>query len=331
MKTKKQQFFLALAFLVLFSLTLTACGGSKAPSSKAMDTGYFATNESMPQELPHPEAEVQDRAAPQTDLSPTTGDSIAVASEKIIYSGNAELETMEFDAALTGLESLLKDSGGFVQSSSVNGTDFYTQHGSGRSLRTAEFVLRIPAERFSGFQESLEALGNLPYSSTNADNISMQYFDTESRLNANKIKEERLLSLLSQATSMEDILAIENALSTVRYEIESLSSQLKNWDSQVSYSTLRVNIREVTLYTEDSTDTLSYGQQLQEAFTRSLKAMGRFFKYLFKFLVAASPTLALLGVITITVVFIVKAISKRRLKKAAAIEKTGNSSENTPQ
>ena len=60
MKTKKQQFSLALAFLVLFSLTLTACGGSKAPSSKAMDTGYFATNESMPQELPHPEAEVQD-------------------------------------------------------------------------------------------------------------------------------------------------------------------------------------------------------------------------------------------------------------------------------
>lgn len=328
MKTKKKLFSLALALFVLFSLTLTACGGSKAPSAPK-DASYFATSDSMPYASPRPEE--PEMTASHTDLSPAPGESVALSSEKIIYSGSAELETMDFDAALAGLEALLADTGGFVQSSSVNGTDFYTQHGGGRSLRTAEFVLRIPAERFSGFQESLKTLGNLPYSSTNAENISMQYSDTESRLNAAKIKEERLLLLLSQATSMEDILAIENSLSNVRYEIESLNSQLKNWDSQVSYSTLRVNIREVTLYTEDSTDTLSYGQQLREAFTRSLKAMARFFKDLLKLLVATSPTLVLLGVVAAAVVLIVKAAGKRRQKQATVIEKTEKSDENRPQ
>lgn len=322
MKTKKQRFSLALALLVLFSLALTACGSRKASSAADMS---FTSEMSLPQEAP--ESEMQDKAVSQPSLSLGSENSTAFAPEKIIYSGSAELETMDFDAALTGLEALLADSGGFVQSSSINGTDFYTQHGGGRSLRTAEFVLRIPAERFSSFQESLKTLGNLPYSSTNAENISMLYSDTESRLNAAKIKEERLLSLLSQATNMEDILAIENSLSNVRYEIESLDSQLKNWDSQVSYSTLLVNIREVTLYTEDSTDTLSYGQQLREAFTRSLKAMGRFFKDLLKFFVAASPTLVLLGVIAVAVVFIVKDTKKKLSKKAAAIR---NSNEDRP-
>lgn len=322
MKTKKQLFSLALALFVLFSLTLTACGRSKAPSEAA----DYSTAQTYPEEAPRPEA--QDKAVSQTELSPTAGESIALSPEKIIYSGSAELETMDFDAALEGLETLLADAGGFIQSSSINGTDFYTQHGGGRNLRTAEFVLRIPVTHFPGFQESLKSLGNLPYSSTNAENISMQYSDTESRLNALKIKEERLLHLLSQATNMEDILAIETSLSDVRYEIDSLSSQLRNWDSLVSYSTLRVAIREVTLYTEDSTDTLSYGQQLQEAFVRSLKAMARFFKDLLKFLVAASPTLVLLGVIVAAVVLIVKAAGKRRRKKAADTEQSG---ENGPQ
>jgi len=106
---------------------------------------------------------------------------------------------------------MVSDIGGFVQSSSVTGSDFYTEHSGVTTYRSAQYVFRIPADKFKSFTESLSTLGNVPYSSTNAENITMQYSDTESRLTASRTKEARLLELLAKASSMEDILAIENS------------------------------------------------------------------------------------------------------------------------
>jgi len=325
MKTKLK--FISLALALLLILAFAACG---AASKTATDEAY-SSESTVAAPADAGSTSFTDTAAQKdalTGTGTTGGTAEMPSSEKIIYSGSATVETMEFDKTIEELNKMVTGCGGFIQSSSVTGNDFYAQHSGTVAYRAAQYTFRIPVDKFKSFTESLSTLGNVPYSSTNAENITMQYTDTEAQLTACQTKEARLLELLSKASSMADILAIENSLSDVRYQIESLTSQIKNWDSQVSYSTLSITVNEVSLYTEDSTSTLSYGQQLKETFTRSIKGVGRFFKSFFKFLVGALPVLVILAVIAVPIILIIRAANKR--KKAKTPPKSDSNNNNGP-
>lgn len=317
MKTKQKLICLVLSLILV--LAFTACGA--ASKSKQASSG---TSEATYDLAEAPNAEngtsfISDQS--QKDAGTTAGTSATVgtaelpAADKIIYSGSATVETKDFDKTVEALAKMVNDCGGFVESSSVTGNDFYTQHNGGTANRTAQYTFRIPVDKFKSFTDNLSTLGNVPYSSSNAENITPLYTDTEARLTIYQTKEARLLELLSKANSMEDILAIENSLSDVQYQIESLTSQIKNWDSLISYSSLSITVSEVSLYTEDDTSTLSYGEQLKEAFTRSIKGVGRFFKGFFKFIVGAFPVLVVLAIIAVPVFFIVRAAQKKKKAK----------------
>lgn len=307
MKITKRLSFFILALILL--LSFAACGAqsksSAADSAAGEMSPQYATNR---EEAGGPEAEMPASEEQSSSLSQGT-----VNSDKIIYSGSATVETMEFDKSLEALAKLIEGCGGFVQSSGITGNDFNTTYYGGKSYRRADYTLRIPVGKFSAVTEALDTLGNVSYTSTNAENVTMQYRDTQSKLNSRRTEETRLLELLAKADTVEDMLKIESYLSDVRYEIESLESSIKNWDSLISYSTLSLTINEVTVYSEDEPATLSYGQQLSNAFTSSIRAVGRFFKDFFKLFVAALPVLVILGVLAVIIVVIVK-LSLRRKK-----------------
>ena len=318
---KKRQTLAALALILIIALAFTACGAKSAVPE--MNESYDMAMPAAEPEAPMGNADyssiseevAKDYGAHIAGGGGETAAQTANPDEKIIYSGYARVETLEFDKSIESLLKMVSDCGGFIQYSDVTGSDFDSLHSGRRVYRYASYTLRIPASDFKGFTEGLSAIGNVPYSSTNAENITMQYRDTDARLKARETEQTRLLELLSKAETVEDIMTIESRLSEVRYEIESLTSQIKNWDNQVSYSTLNVELQEVALYTEDTPATLSYGQQLKEGFLRSLKDVGRFFKDLFKFIVTAVPVLVVLAVGAVIVVVKVKAVKKRRYKK----------------
>ncbi len=323
MNTAKRVFFLLLALILVFSLA--ACGAAKSESAVTNDT---ASSGSAPQAIPEAEKGAADMGSNsyagfgQGSDEAQQGENVVSLpeSDKIVYTGYAQLETLEFDKTLEGLKQLISSCGGFVQTSSITGGDYASMYDGSASYRTADYTIRVPVAQFNTVTDSLKTLGNVVSSSMNADNITMQYMDTASRLEAYQTQETRLLELLSKASSVEDMLAIENSLSNVRYQIESLTSQIKNWDSQISYSTLTVSIREVALYSKDNSSSVSYGVQLKEAFTHSLYALGHFFKNLLKFLVAAFPTLVVLGLIALVVILIVRAANRKKAKKRAALD-----------
>ena len=49
---------------------------------------------------------------------------------------------------------------------------------------------------------------------------------------------------------MDSIIALEERLSDIRYELESYESQLRLYDNQIEYSQVTLNINEVKRYTE---------------------------------------------------------------------------------
>ena len=149
--------------------------------------------------------------------------------------------------------------------------------------------------------------------------------DTQSRLDAYETEETRLLEILAQAETVEDMITVESRLSEIRYEKEWLTSQLKNWDNQVSYSTVYLHLREVRILTpEPEPEPETYAQQLGRGFISTLKWMGRAIKALFLGFVSALPILIPLAVIAIVVILLARRSSRKRTaaRRAAAGNQT---------
>ena len=303
MKMKK---VCALLLALLMCLSLCACGNSKSSGSQ------YARENSSPNYAPMPEAMAMGAAY---DMAYEEGGFASMNSagtaakgsddsgapeenpEKIIYSGDATVETTEFEQSVAALEKMIADCGGFIESSSVNGNNYYDSSRGYTSRRTASYTLRIPSAKFAELMTSLSSIGNVPYTHTYTENVTAQYYDVQARLKALQAQEARLLEMMEIAETVEDIITIEDKLSDVRYRIDSLQSSLNNWDRRVAYSSLSVTLKEVQVYTPETVTKISYGEELWRTFTDAIENAGEFFKDLLLFLVSAIPTLVILAVL----------------------------------
>lgn len=304
----KKALSLLLAALLVFALC--ACGSADTASGAPAASYDMAYTEAA-----YPaEAEEYGGFAVTggTQLESGSGAAPKGSPEKLIYSASATVETTEFDGTIEKLSALVEQYGGFVESSSVNGSNYYTQSRGYSSTRYASYVIRVPSEKFSALMGSLSTLGNVPYSHTYTENITAQYYDTDARLTAYQTQEARLLEMMEAAKTVEDLIAIEEKLTELRYQIESLQSTLKNWDRQVAYSTLDLEVQEVVEYTPESR--MSYGQELALALCSGLKRTGEFFKDLLLAIVGALPALVILAVVLAILIPVWK--KRRKARKA---------------
>ncbi len=92
--------------------------------------------------------------------------------------------------------------------------------------------------------------------------------DLESHKKALVTEQDRLLELMEQAETVEDIITIEGRLSEVRYQIESMESQLRTYDNKVDYSTVYLYINEVRRYSPS--EEAGVGERIKSGFLKSL-------------------------------------------------------------
>ena len=319
----KKKINLALALTML--LTLCACG-----------TQSYGRTVEAPSAAPAPEAKLEmaysmDMAAAEeamggfavanTAMQAASGgtsspDVPAQNPEKIIYSADVTLETTGFDVTVGSIVNLVEDKyKGFIESSSINGSNYYNISRGRVSTRSAFYTIRVPSEHFSELMNELPTLGNVPYSHTYTENISARYYDTEARLTAYETQEQRLIEMLEIAETVEDIISIEEKLTELRYQIESLQSSLNNWDRQVNYSSIYLSVEEVEEYTPETIIRPSYGEKLADALEGGLSGFVGFVGDALIAFVGALPALVVLGTFVAGLFF---GLKHRKNKKKAA-------------
>jgi len=240
------------------------------------------------------------------DIAPINAPAPEGMAEKIIYSVFADIETMRFDESVERVYSLLARYGGFIENSSISGTNLASQFHGWSDYRYAYFALRVPKDRLDAITADLDSLGNVTNVRTSAENITSQFFDTQSRLNSLRIQEERLLDMLSKAEDVPDLIAINEQLGNVLYQIEFFTTMLNNMQSQVDFSYLTVSIMEVEQFTEPTQIHRTYWQQIGDGFLMTIRNVGRFFMDLFRWLIISAPVLVILAVIAIATIFIIR-------------------------
>ena len=323
--------------VILAATVIVGCAGANYAASPAESEQWAAGNDSYDYyAMPAPEAPM---AAPvpiseviwDDDISYAADDAMRLQSstprevseeggagiianappqdglaEKIIYSMYADVETMEFDKSIEAIHALMARYGGFIENSSVSGINYAAKFYGWHNFRSAFFSIRVPVENLNTMAGQLSTIGNVVHENSSATNITSQFYDTQSRLNSLQIQEERLLDMLSKADEVPDLIMIEERLSDVRYQIESITTMLNNWQNQVSYSTLSVNIMEVEQFTERQEINRSYWQQIADGFMSSIRGIGRFFMDLFKWIIVSAPVLIIIAVVAVAALFIIR-------------------------
>lgn len=225
-------------------------------------------------------------------------------SRKLIKNVDLDVETEEFDSLLQTIQAKTESFGGYIESSNTyNGSYYY-----GRSSRNASLTLRIPADALNDFLSTVAEVSNITRKSESVSDVTLQYVDMESHKNALETEQTRLLELLDKAESVEDIITIESRLSDVRYQLESMESQLRTMDNQVNYSTVSLYIEEVTSLTP--VEEQSLGEKIRLGFLESIRNVGSGIVNFFAALIIKLPYILVWLIILFFAVKLLKALRK---------------------
>lgn len=223
---------------------------------------------------------------------------------------NFQIETLEFDTSVAALDNLVNKYFGFFQSTEVTGRSLGY---SNAVSRQGIYTIRIPKEKAGDFLKGLVGIGNVLDSSSYVEDVTSTYVDINARIKTLKVQEDRLIAILEKATELQYILELERELSSVRYEIESYSSSLRDLEGRVNYTTIYVTMNEVFETTEIVTEPKTFIDKIVDGFTRSLKDVINYLENVVIFFITNIPSFILLAVNLFIIYIVIRLLLKTKL------------------
>lgn len=240
----------------------------------------------------------------------------SASNRKLIRNVSMDVETEQFDALIGQIEEKTKALGGYIE-------DSYTYNG--RSYRSndtknANLTIRIPSVKLDEFLSAVSEQSNVTSKNETVTDVTLQYVDLESHKKALEAEQERLLEMIEQAETVEDMITIESRLSEVRYQLESQESQLRTFDNQIQYSTVYLTIAEVEKYTPVAERT--FFEKISDGFTDNLAGVAEDLVNFVIWFISSLPYLVVWGIIiAIAVKLIGKGIRDKKERKERGIDK----------
>ena len=225
---------LAAPLLVL----LGACGGGSTSTTDATDPagrdGSTSTGPEVVAPAPETGLTTQDAGA-RSGGSTSTKAAVAPISRAVISSGQVSLHA---DSLLEARAEILR------LTSSWNGqvADEQTSSGDGGRIVESTITLRVPSAKFAQAMDALGTLGEVDQTSRSSEDVTTQVIDNGARVRAAERSIQQIERLLSKATQLSDIIAIESDLARRQADLDSLRQQQAYLADQTSLSTIDVHL-----------------------------------------------------------------------------------------
>jgi len=328
----KKELKLILCFFLSAMLFLSGCGSAKAYDSGAYYSTTIAATDAYNNEgysfgdyedEYYYEKKEGEESIEASDSSSSTN-FVRQSSEKLVYTCYMEMETLTFESTISNINDLIQKYEGFIEeerkSDSASGW-FYEDYRKTSGTLTEYIVIRIPTGHYDEFLRDLEAGdGKITSRNRSVQNITTSYNDTATTIESLKTQEERLLKMMKEAQTVEEMLAIEDRLTEVQNELSIYESRLSGYDLDVAYSTITLNVREVLEYTpvDEPQKVSTFGDRLKNTLKDSWESFTSFLEELLFFLIRALPILAVIGgIVFLIVLAVVKSVRRRKAKRAA--------------
>lgn len=219
---------------------------------------------------------------------PMAENTAKVLERKTIKNADITLQVDDYSSAVNLIKQQVKSFGGYIANESVR-----RSHSS--EVTNGHLCLRIPQGYFEPFLSGVDGLGRIKYRQIYTDDVTEEYIDVQSRLNALRTKEERLLNILTKTGKLSEILEVENELASTRAQLESLQGRFRYLNNRVDFSNIEVNVEQVVTSTRQisATGLKGVGLRTQEAFIKTINNILYGIGKLIEFLGAALPYIVL--------------------------------------
>jgi uncharacterized coiled-coil protein SlyX len=165
---------------------------------------------------------------------------VQVTQHIIIRDGYISMSVEDTSEASQAVKKLVQDlaaEGAFIVS-----TQEYGREDS--PMPEISMTIRVPAERFDEVMDRLAGLADRVLTRREtAEDVTEEYVDVQARLKAMKAARERLMKLMEQAASVEELLQAEAQLTQREAEIESLQGRLDYLTQSAKMSKIEINLQ----------------------------------------------------------------------------------------
>ena len=208
--------------------------GESLRTTKQMGLGADIPVPQAPAARPAPEPAQPASAAMESPADQQAQSQQPQSGRQLIVEAWVGLEVNEIDATVRQVEALAAQRGGWMESAEIFGEGGY---------RSASLRVRVPADDLDNAMDALRGLGRVIDEGISATDVTERLIDNEARLEAWHIQEERLVDLLEDAPTVEDIIQIERRISEVRSDIEHVEATQRNLTNRVATSLITVNLQ----------------------------------------------------------------------------------------
>jgi hypothetical protein len=164
-----------------------------------------------------------------------------ISSQKIESNGTIALTVSSgrVASAFTRLTKLASSDGGFVDSTRAHvGT-----HTSGK-FSSGTIVLQVPQRNFAKLVAQVQLIGHATSVSTTSNDVTAQYVDLQAHITALEASRLQYLTIMTKATTITGILAVQSQLNNLQSQIEQLQGQLNVLKNETTYGALTLMVSE---------------------------------------------------------------------------------------
>ncbi len=214
------------AILGLIALSGCSGGGANETASAGAANADSASLGRAP--------EAESRFAADTG-GKTVDASTVVEQRAVIKNGDITLRTPDPQQARDGVDAVLTRLRGSID-------DEQTVYDKSGRIQDSQLVLRVPVASFTTAMDDLEGLGTVVHSSSSGKDVTTEVIDVQQRLRTLRISLHDLNSFQRQASTIDQLLRFESAITQRRGEYQSLKAQRNHLVGQTSMSTIRLDI-----------------------------------------------------------------------------------------
>ncbi len=174
----------------------------------------------------------------------------AAGATKLVRSAWLGIQVTDLTAAAATVRTIATTAGGQVLSENVVTTpsprDISGELGDVKispvGPSEARLVLGVPSDKLDGVLTELSRIGTVSYRSSQSQDVTDTYVDTEARVATMQAGVDRLRALLAKATSLEQIITLESELTRRQADLDALRARLAELDKRVAQSEVTVTL-----------------------------------------------------------------------------------------
>ncbi len=153
----------------------------------------------------------------------------------VISTGSMTLVVADARDAADRVAAIVEGAGGRV--------DERSEQAGGEGIDPAAWLtVRVPSADLTATLDRLESLGEARDLTISSQDVTRETRDLDARITALQTSVDRLLALMSGATTSADLIAAENALSARQSDLEALKAERAGLAERVDLATLRIQL-----------------------------------------------------------------------------------------